>query len=457
MEGAARSLVIVEDEEATRTLLAGVFQSGGYRVVSTGDPTSARDLVGKTRPDLVILDIMMPVMNGYEVLSALQADPETSKVPVVFLTAHSEPAHRNQAFRFGVVDYIVKPINRRSLLERIDELLKALPKRSGVRAVDGAQAPAFIDELKREGRSGVLTTAGERALLKEGRVVSETGPISTAKGAEFRELDPSLEEIAVHDPSSLPLEEGAYPDFSILPELFRTVLIVDDNALFRRFLREVLTRNGFVVYEAATGDEGLRVALSKRPWLILTDLSMPGLDGFELCQSIRSHSLIRHTPVIFLSGWDEFRYRERGLEAGADEYFSKLTPLRELLIRILLVLKRYSEMGTSRKGPRMEGRIEVVGVTGLLQMCHLSSVTGTCVVRSDTLAAEIRFRKGEMVGAESKGASGVDVVYEVLSWSEGSFEVWPVHEVDGEILGASFEAVILEGCRLLDSRTRELS
>jgi len=79
------------------------------------------------------------------------------------------------------------------------------------------------------------------------------------------------------------------------------------------------------VLTAAEGGEGLRLALEHRPWLILTDVRMPGVDGVELCRRVRAHSLIRHTPVVFLSGWDDYKERYRGLEAGGDDFLSKRT------------------------------------------------------------------------------------------------------------------------------------
>ena len=120
------------------------------------------------------------------------------------------------------------------------------------------------------------------------------------------------------------------------------------------------------MHEAADGDEGLRMALEHRPWLILTDVRMPGEDdGFEFCRKVRSHSLIRQTPLLFLSGWDDYKARYQGLELGADDFLSKQTPARELLIRIQVILKRYVDMGTrGRSGPGMQGELERDGGAG---------------------------------------------------------------------------------------------
>src|SRR5439155_5640863 len=141
--------------------------------------------------------------------------------------------------------------------------------------------------------------------------------------------------------------------------------------------RGLLQGQGFTVYEAGNGRDALALALDKRPWLILTDIRMPGDDGFEFCRRVRTHSLIRQTPLLFLSGWDDYKARYQGLELGADDFVSKETPVRELLIRIQLTLKRYMSLGRhGARGAGMEGQLEVMGTPGVLQVCHLTRLTG---------------------------------------------------------------------------------
>src|SRR4029079_6466457 len=105
-----------------------------------------------------------------------------------------------------------------------------------------------------------------------------------------------------YDPPELPASRSALPSFDDIPEVLRQVLIVDDNAVFRGFLLCLLECAGFTVYEASHGAAGLTLALEKRPWLILTDILMPGDDGVGVCRKVRSHSLIRPTHPTFLSG-----------------------------------------------------------------------------------------------------------------------------------------------------------
>jgi DNA-binding response OmpR family regulator len=455
-----RKILVVEDEEQIRTVVEKLLLAAGYSVVSTSDPTRAVELARREVPDLILCDIAMPGLDGYGVLKALQSDPDTARYPVVFLTAHREFSERVRAFRFGVVDYVTKPFSREILIRKVEKVLAGLKERSGVRAEGGESVHDLIEDVKREARSGVLTVAHEgglgHAVIEHGRVVETTIPPGTGgeTRAEFRELDLDREQIVTHDPPRLPGDPAAVNHFDALPEVFRTVLVVDDNESFRTYLKDVLTRRGFTVHEAGDGEEALRVALRARPWLILTDVTMPGMDGLELCRRVRTHSLIRHTPLIFLSGWDDYKDRYRGLEAGADEYLSKDTSIRELLIRVQIVLKRYVDLGArSFRGPGMEGRLEVIGMSGLLQMCHLGGLSGVLTVGSASRAAEVRFSEGEIVAADVGGMSGDEALLELIGWPEGHFSFAPGDPGPGSPLG-TFDQVLLDACRRLDEASR---
>lgn len=460
MSEVRRKILVVEDEEQIRTVVEKLLLAAGYSVVSTSDPTRAVELARRETPDLVLCDIAMPGLDGYGVLKALQSDPDTARFPVVFLTAHREFSERVRAFRFGVVDYITKPFSREILVRKVEKVLGGLKERSGVRAEGGESVQALIEDVKREARSGVLTVTHDgglgHAVIEGGRVVESTIPPDAGGDAraEFRELDLDREQIVTHDPARLQGDPAAVNHFDALPEVFRTVLVVDDNEAFRTYLKDVLSRRGFTVHEAGDGEEALRVALRARPWLILTDVTMPGLDGLELCRRVRTHSLIRHTPLIFLSGWDDYKDRYRGLEAGADEYLSKDTSIRELLIRIQIVLKRYVDLGArSFRGPGMEGRLEVIGVSGLLQMCHLGRLSGVLTAGSGARAAEVRFSEGEIVAADVDGLSGDAALLALIGWQEGHFSFAPGDPGPGAPFG-SFNQVLLDACRRLDEANR---
>lgn len=424
-EQSGRKIVVIEDDLDVRELLQNLLRSAGHVVVSSTDSKRAPELVKREAPDLVLCDIAMPEVDGYGVLKALQSDPETARYPVIFLTAHREFTERVRAFKMGAVDYVTKPFTGETLLHKVDRILRGLDRRVG-------EADETLEE------SAVAQAPAVKAPPLAPPSAQEAPPSRAAAG---------------RDPESLPAGLGSLPPFGALPEMLRSVLIADDNKAFRSFLGDVLGRHGFAVYMASDGEQALAVALDKRPWLILADVNMPVVDGFELCRRVRSTTLISHVPFVFLSGWDDYRDRQRGLQLGADEFLSKQTPVRELLIRIHLLLQRYSEASSaSSRKPVMEGNIEVVGAAGVLQMWHQGRLSGVCTVRSGTQLFEARFRDGQIVYARLGDRSGAAAVYAFLAWTRGLFRFVPGDVESGEPIGETFDQLLLEGCRLLDER-----
>jgi CheY-like chemotaxis protein len=281
-----------------------------------------------------------------------------------------------------------------------------------------------------------------------------------------------VREIAEEIPPPLPVPGAArggfvdedMPDFNTVPPQFRTALIADEDEAFRKYLAMPLAAQGFTIHEAADGSAAWLLAVQHRPWLILADVSMPEVDGFEFCRRVRSHPLLSHTPLLFISGSDKYKERYRALQIGADDFLSKQMPIRELLMRIQLLLTRYSDLGGDEKqaGPAeaagaFQGRIEVFGAPALLQMCAQGGLNGLFTAFAEdegNTAAVLGFREGQIISAAVGTESGSEAVYAYLAWEKGSFKFTPGEPGQGEPLAQSVEHLLLEGCRLLDESQR---
>ena len=115
------------------------------------------------------------------------------------------------------------------------------------------------------------------------------------------------------------------------------ILIVDDEASIHEVARAYLERDGFIVYSAYDGREGLEIALTKRPALIVLDLMLPDLSGEEICREVRSRSDV---PILMLTAKSSEDQRVAGLQLGADDYLVKPFSPRELVARIKAILRR---------------------------------------------------------------------------------------------------------------------
>jgi CheY-like chemotaxis protein len=120
-----RSLVLIADDDADiLSLVRAVLERSGHEVVAASDGAEALASVRAREPDLVVLDIAMPEVDGLEVLRRLRADPTTSELPVVLLSARAQEADVERGFAIGASAYLKKPFSPRELSEHVAELLR---------------------------------------------------------------------------------------------------------------------------------------------------------------------------------------------------------------------------------------------------------------------------------------------------------------------------------------------
>lgn len=133
----------------------------------------------------------------------------------------------------------------------------------------------------------------------------------------------------------------------------RLILVVDDEKPIVDILRFNLEKEGYKVAEALDGEEGLNLAFSKEPDLILLDVMLPKMDGFEVCRKVREKSSV---PILMLTAREEEVDKVLGLEMGADDYITKPFSVRELLARVKANLRR-----TSAGDEKADGEIMRIG------------------------------------------------------------------------------------------------
>lgn len=120
----------------------------------------------------------------------------------------------------------------------------------------------------------------------------------------------------------------------------QTILIVDDQRDFREIVRQALEQRGFDVILAADGASGLRIAEQNKPDLMVLDLTLPDLDGLEVCRRIRAHPRHKNLPILVMSARASAPERIAGLETGADDYLIKPFVPQELVARVNALLRR---------------------------------------------------------------------------------------------------------------------
>ncbi|MBC8199749.1 MAG: Flp pilus assembly complex ATPase component TadA [Desulfobacterales bacterium] len=131
-------ILCVDDDEVTRRLLERLLKNAGFDVTTAKSGMEALAKVSKKKPDIILLDIIMPEMDGYEVCSRLQENDETSYIPVIFVTALGDKQDKTKAFSAGAADYLVKPIKKDDLMQKIRKHIKTDIQWKELRADAGA-------------------------------------------------------------------------------------------------------------------------------------------------------------------------------------------------------------------------------------------------------------------------------------------------------------------------------
>ncbi len=117
-------VLVVDDEEYIQHILNFSFSAEGYQVITANDGEEAIEKAKSENPDVIVLDIMMPKMDGYEACRRLKSDPKTKSIPVILLTAKGREVDRKLGNEAGADDYMVKPFSPGRLIERVEALIK---------------------------------------------------------------------------------------------------------------------------------------------------------------------------------------------------------------------------------------------------------------------------------------------------------------------------------------------
>ena len=116
-------ILLVEDNEMNRDMLSRRLKRKGFEVVMAVDGQAGVDMASSTNPDLILMDLSLPIIDGWEATRCIKADPATQNIPVIALTAHAMAGDEEKARTAGCDDYDTKPVNFKRLLEKIGNLL----------------------------------------------------------------------------------------------------------------------------------------------------------------------------------------------------------------------------------------------------------------------------------------------------------------------------------------------
>jgi CheY-like chemotaxis protein/signal transduction histidine kinase/HAMP domain-containing protein len=378
-------LLVVEDDPHYARVLLSLGRDRGFKVLVARTGAEALALARRHTPTAISLDVFLPDMLGWTVLSELKRDPTTRHIPVQIVTIEEE---RQYGLERGAFAYLAKPLTTDGLEDALDRLKTfAVPRvrellvveddpgeqmgvvellshddvristaGTGAEALDCLRARSFdcvVLDLKLPDMTGfdLLTQIQNDESLRDTPIVVFTGrELTPEEEAELRRKAKSIVLKGAHSPERLLDETALFLHRAVaslppakqrmLESLHDTdealagkkALVVDDDVRNIFALSSLLERHGMSVVSATTGQEAIDHLEARTDLeLVLMDIMMPEMDGYETMQRIRKDARYRRLPIIALTAKAMKGDREKCLEAGASDYIAKPVNTNQLL------------------------------------------------------------------------------------------------------------------------------
>jgi DNA-binding response OmpR family regulator len=261
----AKKILIIEDEDVLLDILRKKIESQNFKVLIARDGEEGLNSIKNLKPDLVLLDMVMPKVTGYDVLKTLKDNK--IKLPVIIISNSGQPVDVEKAMALGACDYMVK-----AELDP-DEIIKKIK--------------ACLGEENKSSNATAIGQAGKKQRSK----------------AEKR-------------------SKG------------KIILVAEDDMFLRELCSKKMVKMGYDVEEAVDGLVAFEKIKNNKPDLVLLDVIMPGMEGFEILKKVRSHSdkKIASTPIVVLSNLGQEDDVKKGLELGANDYLVKANHTMEEIV-----------------------------------------------------------------------------------------------------------------------------
>ncbi len=260
-----KKVLIIEDDVFLGDVLLQKLKNDGYDAFLCRDGVEGLKKISEWKPDLLLLDIILPNMNGYEILEAKIKDPAISAIPVIVISNSGQPVELSRLLSLGVKQYLVK-----AQFEPNEVLVKV------------------------------------KAELEKGKAVS----------AESSGKDSGSHSLAG-----------------------KKIMWVEDDKFLSDIIARKLSNEKCVLFHATEGESALRLIEKEIPDMVVLDILLPGMDGFQILSKIKENPKTKHVPVILLSNLGQKSDMDKGRDLGADRFLIKATvTLDEIVSEIKAVV-----------------------------------------------------------------------------------------------------------------------
>lgn len=320
-------VLIVDDVLANVKLLEARLSAEYFEVLTAYSGQEALDLLDVERVDVVLLDVMMPGMDGFEVCRRIKSDPRNMHLPVVMITALDQPTDKIQGLRVGADDFLAKPVDDIGLVTRVKNL---------------ARLKALNDEMH----------------------------LRMSSGAEIGLLP------------------GIRPDWS-KPQVGARILLVEDQE--RAMQRVVAALSTMHTVDVEATPQAALARLGDGAYdLLVASLNLAGADGLRLCSQVRSLERLRHLPIMVVAEPADERRLLRALDLGVNDYLMRPIDRHEVIARVRTQVRRKRHTDYLRNSLNASLELAVTdALTGLFNRRYLETHAKALVEQASAMGTPL--------------------------------------------------------------------
>lgn len=327
------TVLIIEDNVLNLDMASELLEMDGFNILRAEDAITGIQLARENKPDLILMDLHLPYQDGFTTTRTIKTDPELKDIPIVAFTALAMREDQEKALNYGCSGVISKPINVNSFARTIEGYISNSSRFH--QDLDGAnRQPVTAAAVRNADDVEPKPEAYDRPQESEYFVTrnSRSRMASTAAGYEtfFQDED------ARADTTDESLE-------MVMPKNIPThlVMVVDDNVMNVELLKDALESMGQRVIPVYNGKTALKLLQQEpdKPDLILLDIMMPDMDGYEVLENLKKNPETAEIPVIFISALNKTQDMVRGFQQGTYDYITKPFKIEEVKARILASLR----------------------------------------------------------------------------------------------------------------------
>ena len=254
-------ILVIDDSTTAQQILKDIFTDAGYDVIQAFDGESGIALAQQHKPVLIIMDVIMPGMSGFQATRMIRKDPEIASTPIMIVSGNEQAGDHFWLSSIGADLYLTKPFTRADIYSALDKLL-------------------YSDAAKK---------------------------ITEASETSNEVIEP----------------DQTYDDKNIIIGDEQQILVVDDSKTVQYQMKKILMQRGYDVLQAYDARSGIIMAKKNKPALIIMDVVMPGPNGFQATRYIRKDPDISDIPIIIISGNQEACEQFLATKLGANHFLTK--------------------------------------------------------------------------------------------------------------------------------------